>query len=266
MGYKKLPISAIVTGYNEGYLLEDCLKSISFCEDISYVDLGSTDNSKEIALRLGVTVIEHERVPMVEIIHKELCSQTKYEWVLIIDPDERISNELTSDIENLFKTGIPENIGGILVPCIYYFKKHALVGTRWGGINNRWLIFHKDRCRMTDVAHAGRTILPPFEPYYVPYNGKNVDHHYWMVSFSQLLEKHRRYLKLEAKSRDFMGFIASRKKILKKPFQAFYSCFITLKGYKDGLYGLILSCFWAWYDTVGEIRLYKYQTQQRKQI
>lgn len=263
--YKKLPISAIVTGYNEGYILEDCLKSISFCSNIKYVDQGSTDDSIKIAGKYCTEIIEHERVAIGEAIVAEYYKTEVNDWILITDPDERISHELYKDIENLFTNGMPDNIGGVVVPCIYYFKKHALKGTRWGGINNRLLLFHKDRCKMSDTVHAGRTISPPFEVFYIPYNGKNVDHHYWMISFSQLLEKHRRYLKLEAKSRDFMGFIATRKGIIKKPIKSFHSCFIKLKGYKDGLYGLILSCFWAWYDTNAEIRLYKYQKLHRKQ-
>lgn len=262
----KLPISAIVTGYNEGYILEDCLKSISFCDDIIYVDLKSADNSKEIATKQGATIIEHERVPMVEIIHEELQHKTKHDWILTIDPDERLSPEICLDIEELFEKGISDKIGAILVPCVYYYKKHRLVGTRWGGIHSRWLIFHKDRCKMSGIVHAGRTVSEPYEPYFIPFTGKNIDHHYWMLSFKQLKEKHSRYLKLEGESRNFMGFVASKKKILKRPLKAFHSCFIKDKGYKDGFYGFILSCFWAWYDTTAEIKLYKYQKQHRKQF
>ncbi len=260
---RKISISALITGCNEGYLLEDCLKSISFCEDINYIDLESNDNSKDIAKSLGANVIEHERVPMVEIIHEEFYHKTRYDWILIIDPDERISPELQDEVISYFNTGIPESVGAVLVPCIYYYKKHPLKGTRWGGLHTRMLLFHRDKCRMTGIVHAGRTVLPPYEPYFIPYTGKNVDHHFWMVSFSQLREKHLRYLKKEAESRNFMGFVASKKNILKRPFRAFYSCFFKMKGYKDGFYGLLLSFFWAWYDTCAEIRLYKYQKQQQ---
>lgn len=256
---KKYPISAIITGYNEGHILEDCLKSISFCEDITYVDLGSADNSIEIAEKYSNAIIKHEHVPMVEIIHQELYKDTKYDWILIIDPDERISFELYQDLAAILEEGIPGNIGAVLGPCIYYVKNHALKGTHWGGIHSRMVLIHKDRCRMTDVAHAGRTVLEPYVPYYIPYTGKNVDHHYWMLSFRQLIEKHRRYLKMEGSSRDFMGFVAGRKDIVKRPFKAFYFCYIKHKGYKDGLYGIILSLFWSWYDTAAEIELYKHQ-------
>lgn len=258
---KKLPISAIVTGYNEGYILEDCLKSIAFCADIIYVDLQSGDNSRELAQKQGATVIEHQKVPMVEIIHEELQHKTKYDWILTIDPDERLSEEVCLDIKKLFEEGVSNDIGAILVPCVYYYKKHRLIGTRWGGLHSRWLIFHKDRCRMSGVVHAGRTVVEPYKPYFVPFTGKNLDHHYWMLSFKQLREKHQRYLRLEGESRNFMGFIATKKKILKRPLKAFYSCFIKDKGYKDGFYGFMLSCFWAWYDTSAEIKLYKYQKQ-----
>lgn len=255
----KLPISAIVTGYNEGYILEDCLKSISFCEEIKYVDQGSNDNSIEIAKKYCTEVIEHERVAIGEAIVAEYYRTEKNKWILTIDPDERISSELYSDIKAVMDKGISDNVGAVLVPCIYYYKKHPLKGTRWGGIHQRWLLFHKERCKMSGIVHAGRTILPPYEPYYIPYTEKNVDHHYWMLSFKQLLEKHKRYLNMEGESRNHMGFVASRKEILKRPWKAFIFCFFKSKGYKDGIYGFILSLFWAWYDTSAEIKLYKYQ-------
>ncbi len=260
----KLPISAIVTGYNEGYILEDCLKSISFCEQIKYVDQGSEDNSIEIAQKYCTEVIKHDRVHIGEAIVAEYYKSEKYDWILTIDPDERLSLEICLDIEKLFEEGISDNTGAILVPCVYYYKKHRLTGTRWGGIHSRWLIFHKDRCKMSGIVHAGRTVTEPYEPYFIPFTGKNIDHHLWMLSFKQLKEKHSRYLKLEGESRNFMGFVATKKKILKRPLKAFHSCFIKDKGYRDGFYGFILSCFWAWYDTTAEIKLYKYQKQHRK--
>lgn len=260
----KLPITAIVTGYNEGYILEDCLKSISFCKYIKYVDQGSVDNSLEIAKKYCTEVISHDRVHIGEVIVAEYYKYEQTDWILTIDPDERLSAEVISDIEQVFENDVDGNIGAILVPCIYYYKKHRLVGTRWGGIHSRWLIFHKDRCRMSGVVHAGRTVLEPFKPYFVPFNGSNVDHHFWMLSFSQLREKHLRYLQLEGESRNFMGFTASCKKIIKSPIKAFCSCFIKNKGYKDHFYGLLLSCFWAWYDTSAEIKLYKYQKQNKQ--
>jgi glycosyltransferase involved in cell wall biosynthesis len=51
-------VGAVVIGRNEGVRLEVCLRSVcNELENVVYVDSGSTDDSVELALRLGVSVI-----------------------------------------------------------------------------------------------------------------------------------------------------------------------------------------------------------------
>lgn len=255
----KLKISAIVVGCNEADLLEDCLKSIQFCEEIVYVDLESTDFSLEIAKKLTTQIISHNKVPMVELIHEEYVRHLQNEWILIIDPDERVSINLYNDIQSLFHQGIEDSIGGIYVPCLFYFKSHPLKGTPWGGSNYRLLIFNKNRYLISGRVHAGRSVIEPYKDYFLPYKDGNVDHHYWMMSYSQLIEKHKRYLKLEPASRYNSGMRSSRKRAYYTPIREFRYAFIEKKGYKDGLIGIFLSFFWAWYQFKAEIGLYKHQ-------
>lgn len=256
---EKLNISAIVVGCNEADLLGDCLRSIQFCEEILYVDLESSDSSLKIAQDLTTRVLPHKKVPMVELIHEECVPLLDNEWVLIIDPDERVSSDLYYDIKSLFEEGINDSYGGIYVPCLFYFKSHALKGTPWGGNNYRLLLFNRNKYIISGKVHAGRTVLPPYEDYFLPYKDNNVDHHYWMVSYKQLFEKHNRYLRLEPLSRYNSGKRSSFKRVLGIFFMEFRFSFIEKKGYKDGGVGIFLSLFWAWYQFRAEVGLYKYQ-------
>lgn len=254
----KLPISAIIVGFNEASIIEDCFKSVLFCEEILYVDLGSSDNSVACAQKYTSQVIRHERVNVVEIIHEKFCKQLRYDWILIIDPDERVSHELYLDIVKFFKNNIDPKIGGVFVPWAFFFKRHRLKGTPWGGDNLRLLIFHKARMKMTSSVHNGRTLLPSFEMYTIPDRGNNWNLHYWMSSYKQLLEKHRRYLQVEPKSRFDLGKKTNLIRIIKTPLIQFKYAFIDKKGYKDGFVGLFLSLFWSWYQTKSEYGLFKY--------
>ena len=58
--------TSIVVTYNEANRLRECLKSLSFCDQMLVVDLGSGDNSVEIAQEYGAEVLHHEWVPLVE--------------------------------------------------------------------------------------------------------------------------------------------------------------------------------------------------------
>lgn len=72
---KQLPISAIIVGYNEARFLPACFSGISFCDEILYFDLGSSDNSIELANTYGATVIQHEKVLGCEWIHSKFAKK-----------------------------------------------------------------------------------------------------------------------------------------------------------------------------------------------
>jgi len=255
----KLPISAIVVGYNEQKLLEKCLPQLSFCDEILYFDLGSSDDSIATATKFGAKITLHEKVDSCEWIHTKYADKTKNEWVLITDPDEIIGPGLIDSIFQLFNTGITKNIGSITAPWIFYFKGKKLTGTNWGGINRRVLLVNNKRFEFLPLIHVSRQLLKGYEQYDILYNDDNYISHFWMESYYKLIEKHLRYLRNEAEARYFIGRTVTFKNIIKEPYRAFRYSFITKKGNKDGFKGLFLSFFWAWYETSAQLRTYFYQ-------
>ena len=118
-----LPISAVVVTYNEERYLKKCLESISFCQEIIVIDLGSKDESINISNKYATKVIHHERVEVVEMVHAKIKEYVSNK-VLIIDPDEMIDISLSKQIINIFESAVLNNpkIGSITVPWWFYFK------------------------------------------------------------------------------------------------------------------------------------------------
>ena len=261
----KLPISAIVVGLNEGELLRKSLPKLNFCDEILYFDLGSNDYSIKIAEDNHATVINHERVLMCECIHSKYYKITKHQWVLIIDPDEILSEELVKQVENTFTSGLEKqtDIGCISVPWIFFFKKKKLKGTVWGGTKSKILLINNQRFDFRPLVHVGRELQVGYKSMEIPFEGNNQINHYWMTSFSSLFEKHKRYLKNEGEARYKTGQKTTLLKIVLEPVRAFKTCYIDRKGYKDGFIGIFLSLFWCWYQTTSAIQLYKYQLSQQ---
>lgn len=265
MGTVKLDISAIVVGFNEAHLLERCLESIQFCKEINYFDLQSYDNSIAIAKQYGANIMIHERVPGCEWIHAKYATKTKYNWVLISDPDEVIDIELSNELVYLFNNNrIGTSIGAIYVPWIFYFQKRRLKGTPWGGINKRVLIVHNQRFSFSANVHVGRQLKEEYTMIDIPFNDINCIHHYWMQGWGKLIEKHKRYLNHEGQSKYNIGERTKLSRLVFKPFNSFWFSFINRRGYKDGMLGLFLSFFWAWYQTNAELRLLKFQQKMAK--
>ncbi len=266
----KLPISAMLVGYNEEHLLLNCLNSISFCDEIIYIDLGSKDNSISIAKKYTNHIFTRELVPSGEYIHAEFVNYTKNDWVLFIDPDENVCLELQNEIiKNFEYYNNSDSIGAILVPWIFYFKRHKLKGTTWGGINKKYILANKKRFDFLPITHYGRKLKPEYSTYEIEINNKqsNVLNHYWMPSTSVFLRKHFRYLKKEGIDNYNMGYrFIGFKRLIKLPFKEFKYSFITKKGYRDLLLGFFLSIFWAFYKTHIMIDIFHIQKKDRVRI
>ena len=257
---EKLPISTVVVSCNEGHLLKMCLPSLQFCKQIIVVDLESNDNTQRVAKKYHAEVWKHDKVAVVEIVHHWIQDKVDFDWILITDPDEVVSLSLQSQIIELFN-GIDESVGAIRVPWIFYFGKKVLKGTPWGGIKTRILLIHRKRFTFYPYVHKGRILNEGFRNLTIKLNKDNVIKHYWMQGFFQLLKKHQRYLKVEGKTLYDCGNRTSITKIIYRPIKAFYFSFISKKGYADGLVGFLLSIFWAWYQTMCEIKLYNYSKE-----
>ena len=260
---RKLPISAFVASCNEGHLLEDCLKSIQFCDEIVGVNLESTDNSKELMLKYCTSYIEHKRVTIIEEIHPIFIPQLNNDWFIVIDPDERILPALVHDIANILKEA-DNKLAVIRVPMYNHFNGKKLDYTVYGGLISFRLLFKKQGVNLNTNIHSGITLKEGFERRKIQFTGQNYDQHLWSSGWVQLFEKHRRYLKSEGQAQYNLGKKYSFKQQWKDTFFKFYYSYKGKQGYKDGFRGLMLSLFAAWYEFKKWNSLKIYQKQKVK--
>lgn len=250
-------LSGIIVGLNELNHLKIVLPQLSKnIEDLHYFDLGSIDGSVEFAKNIAnCTVHEINTEKTVEIIHFKYSDWCKYDWIIYIDPDERWPRELFYNI-NLYTCD--ESVGMISAGIHFYFKNHKLKGTRWGGIKVRGVAFHKKRINLSSNVHRSKSLKNGFKNKHIKDKVSIIDH-YWMDNYSSLFSKHLRYIDQEGHSRYENGFKTNLINLIIKPFVSFKDCYWNKKGYKDGLKGLFLSFFWAWYNTAADYKLYKIQ-------
>ncbi|MDP1733914.1 MAG: glycosyltransferase family 2 protein [Sulfuritalea sp.] len=92
-----MPISAVLITKNAARQLADCLASVAFCDEIIVVDSGSDDGTVEIAGQHGAKVIQSEWRGFGP--QKQFAvEQADHDWVLCIDADERVSEDLRENI------------------------------------------------------------------------------------------------------------------------------------------------------------------------
>ena len=98
-------ISVVVTTFNEEANIAACLDSLLWCDEILVVDSYSTDRTPEIVQGYeGVTL--HQRTYYGSAAQKNWAmDNTKYDWILIFDADERCTPKLRAEIESLLEKG-----------------------------------------------------------------------------------------------------------------------------------------------------------------
>lgn len=92
-------ISVCIATYNEEENIHDCLESVKdFVDEIIIVDGSSTDNTAEIAKKLGAKVIVTDNPPNFHINKQKSFNRASGDWILYLDADERVSEKLGEEI------------------------------------------------------------------------------------------------------------------------------------------------------------------------
>lgn len=109
-----MSISAVVLTKNEEHNIIECLKSISFCDELIVIDDNSTDRTKKLAKNHGATVYKRALNSNFAEQRNFGLEKAKGKWVLFVDADERISPELASEITNFINDPTQHHRGAYL--------------------------------------------------------------------------------------------------------------------------------------------------------
>jgi len=123
--------SILILTKNEEQDLPGCLDSVKFCDDVHIFDSFSSDHTVDIAKRAGAKVAQRKFDGYASQRNAALSTiRFKYEWVFVLDADERISLPLTEEIYNHLK-GIEDPVSGFSIRRRDYFNgtwlKHAQI-------------------------------------------------------------------------------------------------------------------------------------------
>jgi glycosyltransferase involved in cell wall biosynthesis len=89
--------SVVIITLNAAQQIGSCLQSVAFADEIVVVDSGSTDATTEIALKCGARIIFQPWLGFGR--QKQFAvEQAHHDWVLCLDADERVSDELRTHI------------------------------------------------------------------------------------------------------------------------------------------------------------------------
>lgn len=94
-------ISAVIITKNEEKMLPDCLKSLEWVDEVLVVDTGSIDDTLKIAKKFRAKIVDAKSGKNFSDWRNKGLSLASGEWILYIDADERVTEELQAEITNL---------------------------------------------------------------------------------------------------------------------------------------------------------------------
>jgi len=226
-------ISVIIITGNEEENIRDCLKSVSWADEIIVVDSESVDKTIEIAKEFTSKIFIHkwEGYARQKLFALE---KSNNEWVLSLDADERVKPELAEEILNKDLSVAV----GYYIRRENYFMGKLITGCGWGN-DYQLRLFKKSKTKLTDnLVHEGFVV-----------DGKRLKLkrtiiHLTNKNLYQAIEKANKYSSLESIEK-YKSKNVSALAIIFKPIFELYQHFVARKGYKDGVHGLLVSLIHA---------------------
>ena len=226
-------LSACVITFNESDRIEDCVRSVSFCDEVIVVDSHSTDGTRERAAALGARVIERDW-PGYRSQKQFAVEAAGNDWVLCVDADERVSERLRGEIERLRERGF-EGFAGWSIPRITeYFGRFLRHGNAYPDRLVR--LFDRRRGRWSgDEIHENTRVEGRI--------GRLRGHleHFSYRSLTDHLVRMQRYAELMAGALHARGKRCGLGKVLVNPAWRFFRGYVLRLGFLDGWRGMVFA-------------------------
>ena len=253
----KVPVSVVVITKNEEANIADCLKSAAWADEIIVVDDNSSDDTVAIAKKFTDKVFS--RKMDVEGIHRNYAySLAKNDWALSLDADERISQELKTELEELFKKPLEHK--AYTIPIKTYIGRRWIRYAGWYPAP-KVRLFDKGRFKYEEVEVHPRVFIDGSCGHL-----NNDIVHYSYGDFHDFFESLNNQTTQEAKK----WFKEKRKigpfKMLRKFADRFLKAYILKKGYKDGFLGFVVSCAGGLYQFLSYAKYWEMLQSQKSKV
>jgi (heptosyl)LPS beta-1,4-glucosyltransferase len=234
----------VILTRDEASNLNECIDSVGpWVDRVVVWDSGSTDETRDIARDRGALVVYRpfdnyaaQRQAALDTLHVR--------WVLFVDADERLSDALGAEIQELIKR---EDAPGSSMDGCWLPRRNFIAGkeVRGGGFYPDYQLRLLRRGRVRYVREREVHEIVELDG-----GERHAAHpllHYNYRAWRQFHQKQRFYARYEARILGARGVRPRPHNFVLQPLRELRRRFITLRGYIDGVHGLRLALWLAWY-------------------
>lgn len=239
-------VGVLVLTYNEADNIKDCLESIKWADEIVIVDSFSADKTIEISKDYTDNIYQRK--------FDDFSSQRNFglekiqsEWVLVLDADERISDELKNEIK---KELLAPGFEGYRLPRKNYFLGKWIKYCGWYP-DYCLRLFKKTNVKYSGLVHESLIIQGSTG------NLKNALIHFTYRNLAHYLNKANHYTTLWAEERFQKGKKVGILKVILRPLVEFLKKYLFKAGLLSGAQGLILSILSSYYQFLKLAKLWE---------
>lgn len=231
------PITAIIPCKDELPNIEACIDSLrAIADEILIAESGSTDGTLEfVRSHPECRVIEREYVNPSDFKNWAI-PQATYEWILLLDADERVSPELVAEIVEMKQSKLAKtSISAYWIGRQNYFMGRRV---RYSGWQNDGVVrLFRRECRYEEVQVHEEIDMSGIEVGRL----KNCLIHHTYRSFAHYFEKMQRYTTWGAQELHARGRRGTVADLIFRPPMRFFRHYILKLGILDGFTGYILA-------------------------
>lgn len=229
----KQTLSVVIITLNEADRIEECLKSVDFADQVVVADTGSEDNTCDIAVKVGAEV---HKIPFkgFGVTKQETLKLATCEWVLSLDADEIITEDLRDEI--IATINSPVALDGYTMPRRAWFLGKPV---KYGGWHYSRILrlFRRDKGRFSQDSVHERVIVDGRTGHL-----QSFMEHYTDSTFPHYLAKLDRYSTLAAdKIVAKRNYPATVLTAFIHSFAMFARMYILKSGWRDGFHGALLA-------------------------
>ncbi len=237
-------ISVVINTYNAEKYLAEVLDSAKGFDEILICDMESTDRTCSIAKEYGCKIVTFEKKNhhSAEPARTFAIQSASTEWVLVVDADELIPEDLKNYLYKCIKE--PDCPAGIYIPRKNYFM-------------GKFMHCHYPDYLLRFFRREG-TVWPPYVHTFPIVQGRlekiaKDQHHLAFVHLANdgvrdIVRKTNQYTEneIEKKKKKRYGTMA----LLHRPLFRFFKTYILKGGIRDGKEGFIRACLEGYYQFI----------------
>ncbi|MBN1878987.1 glycosyltransferase family 2 protein [bacterium] len=239
-------ITGVVITYNEEHSIRDCLKSLSFVDEIVIIDSNSSDRTRDIAREFTDKVFSVDWKGYAPAKNYGIRKATN-DWILSLDADERI----TDDLRNAILDVVPDRCTAYRISRRTWYLDRWIKGGGWYPDKNIRLFNRQyGQFRNVPVHESVETDGPigDIEGDILHYSYKDISDHVLRINkYSDLVSN-----KWLAEDR-----IVNIGNMVFRPVWEFIRKWLFRGGFRDGQAGVILAGMHAFYTFLKYAKTYE---------